>query len=56
MPDIMLGSVGIKMLKMVSVLREMNLVIKTKLVKAHILGKSSTYYLGGWALEGRFAL
>lgn len=34
MPGIMLGPVRIKMIKIVSVLREINLVIKTKLVKA----------------------
>ena len=37
---------GIKTIKVVSILKEMNLVIKTKLVKAHILEKSSTYYPG----------
>ena len=36
----------IKMIKVVSILREMNLVIKTKLVKAHVLEKSSNYYPG----------
>lgn len=38
---------GIKMIKVVSILREIDLVIKTKLVKAHILEKSNTYYPGG---------
>ena len=37
----------IKMIKVVSILREMNLVIKTKLVKAHVLEKSRNYYPGG---------
>lgn len=56
MPDITLWTVGIKMIKIVSVLRKISLVIQTIPVKAHILGRNSTYYPGGWALEGGFVL
>lgn len=55
MPGVTLGTMGIKMVKIVYLLREINLVIKTKLIKAHF-GRSSTSYLGGWALEGGFVL
>lgn len=50
----MLGFLGIKMMKIVALLREINQVIKTKLVKAPIFQRSSIYYPGGWALEEEF--
>lgn len=55
MPGVILGTIGLKMVQIVSLLREIYLVIKTKLVKAHF-GRSSTYHPGGWALEGGFVL
>lgn len=47
MSGIMLGALSIKMIKIVAVLREINQVIRTKLVKALIFQRSSIYYPGG---------